>query len=62
MYTLPEGNSMTTKLLRTVAYLQHEDRAGLEKLSKRTGASISKLIEMAVQQYLKGRKGELNAR
>jgi predicted DNA-binding protein len=44
---------MTTKLKKTVAYLQPEERAGLEKLSEKTGATISKLIQKAVQLYLK---------
>jgi hypothetical protein len=44
---------MTTDLKRTIAYLQAKDRAGLERLSKKTGATISKLIEKAVQDYLK---------
>ena len=44
---------MTTKRTKTIAYLQPKDRAGLEKLSDKTGATISKLIEKAVQAYLK---------
>ena len=43
---------MTTDRIKTIAYLQQKDRAGLEKLSDKTGATISKLIEKAVQQYL----------
>jgi len=44
---------MTTKRATTVAYLQPEDRERLNKLSQKTGATISKLIEKAVQEYLK---------
>jgi predicted transcriptional regulator len=43
---------MTTDRIKTIAYLQPKDRAGLDKLSDKTGATISKLIEKAVQQYL----------
>jgi hypothetical protein len=44
---------MTTKRTKTVTYLEPTERDGLKKLSERTGATISKLIEKAVQQYLK---------
>ena len=44
---------MTTERIKTIAYLQQKDRAGLDQLSEKTGATISKLIEKAVQQYLK---------
>jgi hypothetical protein len=44
---------MTTQLKKTVAYLQPQDRVRLDKLSEKTGATISKLIEKAVQQYLR---------
>jgi ribbon-helix-helix protein len=44
---------MTTERIKTIAYLEQKDRAGLEKLSEKTGATISKLIEKAVQEYLK---------
>jgi hypothetical protein len=44
---------MTTGRIKTIAYLEPKDRAGLDRLSDKTGATISKLIEKAVQQYLK---------
>jgi predicted transcriptional regulator len=44
---------MTTERIKTIAYLQAKDRAGLDQLSEKTGATVSKLIERAVQQYLK---------
>jgi hypothetical protein len=44
---------MTTGRAKTIAYLQPKDRSGLEKMSEKTGATISKLIEKAVQAYLK---------
>lgn len=43
---------MTTKRIKTIAYLQPKDREGLDKLSNKSGATISKLIERAVQSYL----------
>lgn len=52
-YTLSREAEMTTERIKTIAYLQPKDRAGLDQLSEKTGATVSKLIEKAIQQYLK---------
>jgi len=43
---------MATNRKRTVSYLQLKDRDGLNNISQRTGATLSKIIERAVKQLL----------
>ncbi len=45
-----------TNRIRTVTYLKAQDRDGLNSISVKTGATISKILERAAQQLLKKEK------
>ena len=47
---------MATNRVRTVSYLTTQDRDGLNNISQKTGATISKIVERAVKQLLKKEK------
>ncbi len=47
---------MTTRLIRTVIYLDKKAHAALDKLSEETGASRTELMRRAIAEYLTKRK------